>query len=159
MSTNPYLVKAEATPESNQEIYSILQKAPRDSVLWGHKFTRRRDFHCTLAFVREWQRTPALRDSCATCVVESAAIFGKSGDRSRPLVLRLTEADSFRQRNRELLEEMSGHEDYPEYKPHLTVGYLEGLTEQEEAEAVISATIMFCSLKIRFFEEKGKVFT
>lgn len=149
-SEYPYLVKAEASASSNQTIRKIISGF---GPIPG--FVARPDFHCTLAFVRDWTSQPVLGGICATYGVKSVELFGREGASKGPLVLTLTGSHIFAERNRLLVETMGGKEDYP-YSPHLTLGFVDAsVADQGLAERFMEA---FCDLEITFDREVGKIF-
>lgn len=118
-------------------------------------FNPRPDFHCTLAFVRNWISQPVLSGISATYRVKSVELFGHKGSAKGPIVLTLTGSHIFTERNRVLVESMGGTEDYA-YSPHLTLGFVDSrVADQKLSETFMEA---FRDVEITFDREVGKIF-
>jgi len=143
---NPYLVKAESTPQTASLLNSKI-----DSL--NVMFKRRSDFHCTLMFASTWSSVPKLLVSYKkpySYKVKDVNLFGSA------IVLILDAGDNsfIVKRHNELKCEMHATTDHNVYSPHMTIGY----TIPGQQLDIVNLRKSFIGLKVSVDRENGKVF-
>jgi 2'-5' RNA ligase len=147
---NPYLVKIELVPSDSKNINA---RVDRVNEFLHEPIRKRRDHHCTLTFAVRWKNAPKTDpEAQVDCVVKGVDHFGEAV----VLLLDAPENHPFRLRNAELLREMEGHDQFPVYNPHVTIGYLSKNTLGRETKDLLEE--LFVGKRFSFVGEKGKEF-
>lgn len=164
------LVKYECTQECAIRANAALDRLAKEGKL--PNFLSRRDFHVTVLFARKWSGCPSPTDTLTDGSVrtygllKSADGFAKIMDpcggavgTAVALLLDVPLDDPLRRRRDRLVSELDAQLDFPDYLPHVTVGYVRrALTDEEERSLLRALNEVFHAFSLDFDEERIKLF-
>lgn len=154
---NPYLVKLEMVQSDSQKNLSDwCLTLDQNSIPSIKSFRNYADHHCTLLFARRWNHIPEVQNpspAAGTYRVVGVTNFGSE------VVLLLDDSEGkLLSRNRCLLIQCGGQEDFEIFTPHCTIAYLKpGFSSLSPEEAKIFSD-RFKGKLLTFDVEKGKEF-